>query len=162
MWVFVLFLAVPLIEIGLFVTVGGWLTLWPTLAIVVGTGILGVAILRLQGLRAMTEMQTAMKSMQSPISPMGHNAMIMAAGIFFILPGFFTDTIGFLLLIRPLRQWVISHLVGRMQVFYATRRAEDWRSGPSERFNDEAIDAEYSEVEPERPSLRRDSKWTQD
>ena len=37
MWVFALFLAVPLIEIALFVTVGGWLTLWPTLAVVLGT-----------------------------------------------------------------------------------------------------------------------------
>lgn len=38
MWVFALFLLVPLIEIALFVTVGGWLTLWPTLAIVLEIG----------------------------------------------------------------------------------------------------------------------------
>ena len=162
MWVFVLFLAVPLIEIGLFVTVGGWLTLWPTLAIVIGTGFLGVTILRLQGLRAIADMQTALQSMQNPVSPMAHNAVIMAAGVLLILPGFFTDTVGLLLLIRPLRQWVINRLVGKMQDYSAAGRAQDWRSGPDARYNEEAIDAEYSEVEPERPSLRRDSKWTQD
>jgi UPF0716 protein FxsA len=162
MWIFAAFLAVPLIEIGLFVTVGSWLTLWPTLAIVVGTGILGVSILRQQGLRAMADMQTAMQSMQSPVSPMAHNAMIMAAGILLILPGFLTDTLGLLLLIRPVRQWVITRLIGRMRVFSTATSGQDWRGGPNARYSDEAIDAEYSEVEPERPGLRGNSRWTED
>ena len=162
MWVFMLFLAVPLIEIALFVTVGGWLTLWPTLAIVLGTGFLGVFVLRQQGLRAMSDMQSAMRTMQNPLSPMANNALIMAAGILLILPGFLTDTIGLLLLIPPLRHWVIGHLSGRMRVFTSAGPTQDWRNGPPSAYDDQAIDAEYSEVEPERPSLRGNSRWTQD
>ena len=162
MWVFALFLAVPLIEIGLFVTVGGWLTLWPTLAIVLGTGLLGVGILRQQGLRAVADMQSAMKSMQNPVSPMAHNALIMVAGILLFLPGFLTDTLGLLLLIRPVRQWVIAHLTGRVMVFADTRRGARQSGGPTTRYDDEAIDAEYSEIETERPRLRESSRWTQD
>jgi UPF0716 protein FxsA len=162
MWVFALFLAVPLIEIALFVTVGGWLTLWPTLAIVLATGFLGVFVMRLQGLRAMSDMQTAMKTMQNPMSPMANSAMIMAAGVLLILPGFLTDTIGLFLLIPPVRHWVIQHVTGRFRVFTQPGPSQDWRDGGQNRYGDEAIDAEYSEIEPERPSLRGTSRWTQD
>ena len=162
MWVFALFLAVPLIEIALFVTVGGWLTLWPTLAIVLGTGVLGVFIMRLQGLRAMSDMQSAMKTMQNPMSPMANSAMIMAAGVLLILPGFLTDTLGLLLLIPFVRHWVISHFSGKMRAFTTAGPSGDWRDGQQSRYTDEAIDAEYSEIEPERPALRGTSRWTQD
>lgn len=162
MWVFVTILALPLLEIALFVTVGGWLTLWPTLAIVVGTGFLGVFVLRQQGLRAMSDMQSAMQNMQNPLSPMANNAMIMAAGVLLILPGFFTDTLGLLLLIPPLRQWVISHMAGKLRVFSAVRPSPDWRDGTPSTYNNEVIDAEYSEIDPERPGLRGNSRWTQD
>ena len=162
MWVFALFLAVPLIEIALFVTVGSWLSLWPTLAIVIGSAAFGVFVLRLQGLRAVSDMQSAMQNMQNPMSPMANNAMIMAAGVLLILPGFFTDTLGLLLLIPPLRQWVIKHFAGRMRVFTTAGPAADWRDGPLGRYGDEVIDAEYSEIDPERPGLRGHSRWTQD
>jgi UPF0716 protein FxsA len=162
MWVFALFLSVPLIEIALFVTVGGWLTLWPTLAVVVGTGFLGVFILRQQGLRAVSDMQSAMQNMQNPLSPMANSAMIMMAGILLILPGFLTDTLGLLLLLPPVRHWVISHLAGKMGVFSTVGPGPDWRNGPQAQYDDEAIDAEYSEIDPERPSLRGNSRWTQD
>ena len=162
MWVFALFLAVPLIEIALFVTVGGWLTLWPTLAIVLGTGILGVFVMRLQGLRAMSDMQNAMKTMQNPMSPMANSALIMAAGILLILPGFFTDSLGFLLLIPFVRHWVITHLGSKFRAVATPSRGTDWRDGRAANYIDEAIDAEYSEVEPERPPLRGTSRWTQD
>ncbi len=162
MWVLALFLAIPLIEIALFVTVGGWLTLWPTLAIVVGSAVLGIFVMRVQGLRAMTDMQAAMKTMQNPMSPMANNAMIMMAGFLLILPGFFTDTLGLLLLIPFVRHAVIARLGRRMRVFAAQRPAANWNNDPRARYRDEAIDAEYSEIDPERPELRGNSRWTQD
>jgi UPF0716 protein FxsA len=162
MWVLALFLAIPLIEIALFVTVGGWLTLWPTLAIVLGTGFLGVLVMRLQGLRAMSDIQTAMKTMQNPLSPMANSAMIMVAGVLLILPGFLTDTLGLLLLIPWVRHWVIGRFAGKMRAFTTVGQSPDWRDGGQSQYNDEAIDAEYSEIEPERPTLRGTSRWTQD
>jgi len=162
MWVFALFLAVPLIEIGLFVTVGGWLTLWPTLAIVMGTGFLGIMVMRQQGMRAMSDMQNAMRGVQSPVSPLAHNAMIMLAGILLILPGFLTDTLGLLLLIPPLRQLVINQFAGRIGAFRPGGPAPDWRDGRNLHADPEVIDAEYSEVEPEHPAKRGSSRWTQD
>lgn len=162
MWVFALFLAVPLIEIGLFVTVGGWLTLWPTLAIVLGTGFLGVVVMRQQGMRAMSDMQSAVRGMQNPMSPMAHSALIMMAGFLLILPGFLTDTLGLLLLIPPLRQFVISRFAGRIGAFQQRGPTTDWRDGPGSGTNAEVIDAEYSEIDPERPNLRGTSRWSED
>lgn len=162
MWVFALFLAVPLIEIGLFVTVGGWLTLWPTLAIVLGTGVLGVFVMRMQGLRAVSDMRSAMQSMQNPVSPMANSALIMVAGILLILPGFLTDSLGLLLLIPIVRQFVIGHYAGKIRMFTTPAPSPDWRDGPQARYNDEVVDAEYSEIEPERSKLRGSSRWTQD
>jgi UPF0716 protein FxsA len=162
MWIFLLFLAIPLIEIALFVTLGAWLTLWPTLAIVLGTGVLGVFILRLQGLRAMSDMRNAMRNMENPVSPMAHSGLIMLAGLLLILPGFLTDTLGLLLLLPPVRHFAIRHFAGRVRRFSTTRSRPDWRNGRQTGYDSEAIDAEYSEVDPERPGPRGHSRWTQE
>ena len=162
MWVFALFLAIPLIEIALFVTVGGWLPLWPTLAIVLGTGFLGVFILRQQGLRAMSDMQSAMRGIQSPVSPMAHGALIMMAGFLLILPGFLTDTLGLLLLIPPLRQFVINHFAGRIGLFQQRGQRQDWRNGRNLNGDPDIIDADYSEIDADHPDKRGTSRWTQD
>ncbi|MGB1087971.1 MAG: FxsA family protein, partial [Alphaproteobacteria bacterium] len=46
---FALFIGVPVAEIGLFIEVGGWIGLWPTLVTVVLTALIGTALLRAQG-----------------------------------------------------------------------------------------------------------------
>lgn len=118
--IIVLFLALPLIEIALFVTIGGWLTVWPTLAIVLGTGILGVWVMRSQGLRAVKDLQSAQAAMRNPLSPMAHSALIMLAGVLLVLPGFFTDTLGLLLLIPPLRRLIILLIGARLRARVVT------------------------------------------
>ena len=59
MWLFVAFLAVPLIEIGLFIQIGGVIGLWPTLLVVVLTAILGTYLVRTQGLMAIGKLQSS-------------------------------------------------------------------------------------------------------
>lgn len=162
MWVFAVFLAIPFVEIALFVTLGGWLGLWLTLLIVVGTGFLGVFILRQQGLRAMSDMQGALRGIQGPLSPMAHNALIMMAGVLLVLPGFLTDALGLLLLVAPVREWVIARFAGNVGTFRQRGRTPDWRDGPGSRASAEVIDAEYSEIDPEHPKKRGESRWTQD
>lgn len=155
MWVFALFLLVPLIEIALFVTVGGWLTLWPTLAIVLATGVLGAFLVRWQGLGVLRDIQAA-GATGDPLSPLAHGALILIGGFLLMLPGFFTDTLGFLLMIPPLRRVLIGFLARRVRFdSFATRGfgtqrppAGDW------------VDAEFEEVVPDRDKLGGPSKWT--
>ncbi|TMV71216.1 FxsA family protein, partial [Thioclava sp. BHET1] len=66
MWLFAIFVLLPLIEISLFITIGSWLTLWPTLAIVLLSAVVGSALIRRQGAMTMMELRRAMEGMRDP------------------------------------------------------------------------------------------------
>lgn len=155
MWLLLALIAVPLIEIGLFITVGGWLTLWPTLGIVLATGIIGTFLVRHQGLRVLNDLRTSLSQMRDPLSPLAHGAMLLFAGALLLTPGFFTDAIGFLLLIPKLRQMIIAQIVARVVVVGAPT---------APRARDDVIDAEYSDLGPtDHPEIgtnNRPSGWT--
>lgn len=152
MRVFALLLLWPLLEIGLFVVVGGAIGLWPTLAVVLCTGVLGVALMRWQGMGVLRDLQQ--NGAVDPISPIAHGALILLGGFLLILPGFFTDVLGLLMMIPLVRRGLIAALGPRIQVqgFAASRfrrdPAEDW------------VDAEYEEVVPDRDKIGGPSKWS--
>ncbi|MDO9525066.1 MAG: FxsA family protein [Gemmobacter sp.] len=154
MWLFGLFVALPLIEIALFVIVGGWLTLWPTLALVVLTTVLGSFVVRRQGRAAMAGLQRTMQELRQPAQPLADGAMILLAGVLLILPGFFTDSLGLLLLIPPVRSVIVRALAARVVV---VRSQADWRRGGV----GDAIETEYHEVKPDQKPLPGQSGWTQ-
>jgi UPF0716 protein FxsA len=159
MWLFALFLIVPLIEIALFITVGGWLTLWPTLALVMLTGVVGTVLMRWQGLKVLAELRGDLGQLRNPLSPLAHGALIVLAGLLLLTPGFFTDCVGFLLMVPKLREAVIGLVGSRIQIqtFRSTtqtqHRAGDRSGGPT------VIDGEYFEVE-ENPPSNPPSGWT--
>ena len=94
MWLFALFLTVPLIEIALFISIGGAIGLFPTLAIVVLTAILGTVLVRSQGAMALARLRASFNDLQDPTEPLVHGAMILFSGALLLTPGFFTDTVG--------------------------------------------------------------------
>lgn len=157
-WVFALFLLVPLVEIALFITVGGWLTLWPTLAIVVLTGVLGAALVRWQGLGVLRDLQRVATT-GDPISPLAHGALILIGGFMLMLPGFFTDSIGFLLMVPPLRQGLIGVLANRINTSMTNRRGF---AGQPRRPSPEGdwVDAEFEEVASDPKQVGPKSKRT--
>ena len=103
MWLLIAFIAVPIIEIALFIQIGGFLGLFPTLAIVVLTAIAGTYLVRTQGLSILSQLQSRFREMNDPSEPLVHGAMILFSGALLLTPGFFTDFIGFLLLIPNVR-----------------------------------------------------------
>lgn len=111
-----LFILVPLIEIGLFIQVGGWLGLWPTLAIVVFTALLGTWMLRQQGFAELARLRQSMQQLRDPTESLAHGAMILFAGALLLTPGFFTDTVGFLLLVPGFRRMVMRNVRARVNV----------------------------------------------
>jgi UPF0716 protein FxsA len=112
MWVLLGILAVPLIEIGLFVTLGGAIGLWPTLAWVLLSAALGLLVLKGIATTGSVSLGRDMKDMGDPLSPIAHRVMVVMAGALLLIPGFFTDALGFVLLIPPLRTLVIR-VIGR-------------------------------------------------
>lgn len=112
--VLLLFVALPLIEIALFILIGSQLGVVTTLAIIILGALLGITILRGQKARAVAMMQGGMRVDAGTFLAQG--AFRVVAGLLLILPGFLTDTIGLLLLIPPLQRALIRGISVRATV----------------------------------------------
>ncbi|SHF18246.1 FxsA family protein [Devosia limi] len=110
------FLLLPIIEIALFIKVGQWIGLWPTLALVVGAAVLGVALLRRQGLSVLTQMRSNVSAGKVPGQAIADTMMIGLAAMLLIIPGFFTDAIGLALLLPAVRAMIYKALASRVSV----------------------------------------------
>lgn len=108
MWLFLIFVAVPIIEIALFINLGGWLGTFPTLAIIVITAALGTYLVKTQAISTFETIKTKFGSLQNPTEPVAHAAMILFSGALLLTPGFFTDSIGFLLLVPWFRTYIFK------------------------------------------------------
>lgn len=163
MKLFLAFLIVPLIEIALFIQVGGFIGLWPTLGIVVVTAALGTWLVKNQGTLAMGQLRTSFSKLDDPTEPLAHGAMILVAGALLLTPGFFTDGVGFALLMPPVRTAVFGYLRKRMTVhqFHMGSGNSQTQSGSGGQFaSDESIETDYHEInEPKQPN-RSKSDWT--
>lgn len=133
MWIVLGLLALPLVEIGLFVTLGAKLGLWLTLGWVVLTGVLGVFLLKSMALAGGETLRRGFQEgLQDPLSPLAHRALVGVAAMLLILPGFFTDALGLVLLLPPVRALIIKGLAGRMRGVVVMRRGQGFEDEPYE------------------------------
>lgn len=102
----------PVIEIGLFIQVGGAIGLLSTLAVVIITAVIGTYLLRQQGLNIVMKLQAELAAGQMPVKNLIHGAFIVVAGLLLLTPGFFTDFIGFSLFIPQVRL-MAAYFIGR-------------------------------------------------
>jgi UPF0716 protein FxsA len=138
MWILLAILAVPLIEIGLFVTIGGAIGLWATLAWVIAAAALGLLVLKGIATTGSVILSRDMKEMGNPLSPIAHRVMVVLAGGLLLVPGFLTDVFGILLLIPPVRTLFIKLVAKRLGTSTVAMRSE-------------VIDGEWREVAPGEP-----------
>ncbi|MDH3229340.1 MAG: FxsA family protein [Alphaproteobacteria bacterium] len=146
-----IFVGVPILEIAVFIQAGGLIGLWPTLAAVVVTAVIGVALLRAQGLAALDRARRQLDRGQIPIAEVFTGVCLLIAGALLLTPGFITDAVGFLLLIPPVREtvgrWAMTKLVRspNTRVWVdgeeVVRPHQDPTAPPSD-----AIDVEYTEI----------------
>lgn len=112
----ILFLVVPLVEIYLLIQVGQVIGAGWTILLVVLTAVIGVALLRLQGLSTLHRAQRKMQQNELPAIEILEGMGLLVAGALLLTPGFFTDAIGFLLLFPPTRRWLVGGIAERMIV----------------------------------------------
>ncbi len=105
---FAVFLVVPLIEVWLLVTVGGSIGAGWTIFLVVLTAVVGAALVRAQGLSTLARSQELLRQGELPAVELLEGVALLIAGALLLTPGFFTDTVGFLLLLPPLRRRIIQ------------------------------------------------------
>ncbi len=162
-----IFIAVPIIEIGIFIEVGGRLGTWPTVGLVVLTAIAGTWLIRLQGFAVLARAQTSLEQETLPVQEIFDGLCLLLAGALLLTPGFMTDAVGFALLVPAVRRtagrwiWHAMRARGGFHVHMGgtTRRGT---------VDETVVEAEFYEVKtstdeptdrpdrPDRPSLPRD------
>ena len=107
------FIIVPLIEIGLFIQVGGAIGMLWTLGLVVATAVAGTALLRQQGRGTIRRARAQLAKNTLPLAEAFDGVMLIVSGALLLTPGFLTDALGGLLLIPLVRRFVREFVIRR-------------------------------------------------
>ena len=105
---FILFIALPALEIFLFIKIGGQVGALITVALIFLTAIIGIYFAKLQGIQTLKSGMVNLYQNKLPVYEIMSGASIAIAALLLIIPGFFTDLIGFLLLIPFTRRIIFS------------------------------------------------------
>lgn len=111
-----LFIALPLAETCLLIEVGSRIGALPTILAVIATAVIGSQLMRRQGMETLREIQRRQQRGEIPAGPMLEGVALLIAGVLLITPGFISDTLGFLLLVPPLRTRLARALLSRVFV----------------------------------------------
>jgi UPF0716 protein FxsA len=114
-------LFVPLLEIYLFIEIGGQIGAFNTILIILFTAIVGIYFVRLQGLSTLKSGVTQIYQNQIPVYEMMSGAALAVAAVLLIVPGFATDLVGFILIIPLTRNLVFKFLKKK----YTKKRIKD-------------------------------------
>ncbi|MCK0471343.1 FxsA family protein [Halalkalibacter sp. APA_J-10(15)] len=110
-----LLIVVPAFEVGLLILSGYALGIWPTIILIIATGVLGAWLAKREGLQALKVAQLQMQQGQLPNNVMLDGLCILIGGVVLLTPGFLTDAFGFFLLIPKTRGYVKAFLTRIIQ-----------------------------------------------
>lgn len=113
-------IALPIIEIAIFIKVGQTIGLLPTLALIIGAALLGGLVLRQQGLAVLGQLRGNISAGRMPARDIADAMMIGVAALCLVLPGFLSDIVALALLLPPVRSWIYGNLAKRVTVVSAT------------------------------------------
>ena len=134
-WLLILFVTVPLVEIYLLIEIGERIGAFPTIMMVVLTAMVGAKLVRAQGLVTIARVRHSLDNGHVPATALLEGVALLLAGALLLTPGFFTDVVGFLILVPNLRQRAMQWVLHRAVVASASEQTR----GPKTR----TIDGEY-------------------
>lgn len=111
---FALFLIMPVLELALLVQVDKLIGFWPTMGVIVFTGLLGGYLAKREGLSAWQRFNRRMNEGGLPGKELLDGVIILVAGALLITPGVITDVIGFLGLLPPTRAVIRKYVLKRI------------------------------------------------
>ncbi|EYD74163.1 FxsA cytoplasmic membrane protein [Rubellimicrobium mesophilum DSM 19309] len=152
-----------LAEVASLVIVGNWIGVLGTLLLVVGAGLLGVALLRQQGSDALSAMRRSLDARRDPRPALLRGGFRFVAALLLILPGFLGDLVALALLVPAVQRLVGRTLAARTGARVATMRATEIygvRPTSSGVPRDRVVEAEWEEVPPPKRPTHRPSGWT--
>lgn len=159
---FLLFVALPIIEIAILVNVGEVIGGWNTIAIVIITAFAGAHLVRQQGLSTLTQAQNKMQSGQIPGQEMAEGLLLVISGVLLVTPGFVTDAIGFLFCLPFTRPIIAQALIKHFPVNVVTPNQQPFNqrgpynpNGQGDVFEGEYEDKTQSTVKPDDNDTKR-------
>ena len=105
-FIFTLFVVIPIIEISIFLVIGDVLGFWFTISTIILTAIIGAWAVKIQSFSVLKNLQNSLSQRKIPSEEIFNAGCLLISGILLITPGFFTDAIGFLLLIQNFRDYI--------------------------------------------------------
>ncbi len=112
---FFILVVVPIIEIAIFIEIGGLIGFWPTMGVVVLTALAGTTLLRRQGLATLRKAQASLENNRFPLDEVFDGLCLVVAGALLLTPGFFTDGIGLFMFVAPFRT-ILRRGLGRILI----------------------------------------------
>lgn len=165
--IFLTLIAVPVIEVAVFIEVGGRIGLWPTVGLIVLTALVGTALLRHQGLSTLARARASLEQGKLPMRELLDGVCLLIAGALLLTPGFVTDAVGALLLVPPLRwplqvwavRWMMAHGTVTVSATGSVHMSATAQWPPPK--EDGVIDGEFTEIDkddrlPPPPGGKRD------
>ncbi|WP_299951344.1 FxsA family protein [uncultured Ruegeria sp.] len=150
MFLYLMFLLLPVVEIALFILIGDLIGLWQTLFLVVLTAVVGTVMVARQGQQMMARAKSAFTTEEEPDYPTAQRIMIIFSGAFLMMPGFFTDAIALLLMFPSIRINIFEYM---RKITEPARLHPRFKSKFDNKSSDfakgDVIDGEFSEVHPE-------------
>jgi len=140
-YLLIIFIILPIIEISIFIQVGGFVGTFNTILIIFLTAAVGVYFVRQQGFRAFQKIAVELQNQKIPVQGMFDGLVILISGILLVTPGFLTDIIGFLGLIPQTRIF----LLGIIKNLFLQRYSNAHKQYKQDM--DETIDGDFIEIE---------------
>ena len=145
--ILLLLLALPFVEIAVFIEVGALIGVWPTVVLALLGSCAGVIVIRVAGLAMLQRARMAVARKEPPVDELLEGLCLLLAGALLIVPGFVTDGLGLLLLMPWVRQRVRHRIWGAFEI-------------RERRIHGTVIEAEYTVVDNEphgqaKPDTRR-------
>ncbi len=125
LFIVMFFLGLPLIELYFFIEVGKEIGGLSTVLLTIVTAVVGLFIVRVQGFLTLQRAQQSMAQGEMPAIEMFEGVFLFIGGVCLFIPGFLTDTLGFLCLIPPLRRGMIFLFLRQSFVQAQTKQRDD-------------------------------------
>jgi UPF0716 protein FxsA len=156
----VFFILLPIVEITLLINIGSNIGAGTTILLIITTAMVGVGLVRYQGFSILRDAQSQISKGQPPAKALAHGIFVLLAGLMLIIPGFFTDGIGFLLLMPPVRSLLLDFVIGNIVTeftsdfsakFYSGGFSQNREARPTPANDDDIIDAKHIVIDKKDP-----------
>ncbi len=130
MYLFIIFVVLPIAEIGLLIEVGERIGTLNTVGFVVLTALVGSLMLRHQGLSTLFRARARIDSGELPLQEMLEGICLAVGGALLVTPGFITDVLGFICLLPGTRRWLVQVIASRVKVHTVSTMRESAQHDP--------------------------------